>query len=269
MIINGKKISGQVEERIRKEVKKFSTPITLIVFSAGNNAANISYIQRKKLFAERVGITLKHVKLPTTSTAKAKEYVQNVLTKEQPDAAILQIPVTKNLDVNELVASIPAKKDVDCLGKGNTYFHSPVILSIEEILRQNKISPRGKTVVVVGQGRLVGKPAAKYFKSKKARVIVCDEYTKDIPTKTKTADILVSGAGAANIITKDMVKSGVVALDVGFSQKEGKIFGDIDKTVAQKAAVFSGVPGGIGGMTVAYLFSNVIEAKKLQNKAKN
>lgn len=269
MIINGKKISQEVEKKVRNATKKFSKPLKLLVFSAGQNPANASYIARKQLFAERVGIVLKHVKLPATSTLRAEEHIRKILKQEKPTAAIIQIPLSQKLSADILTGALPAALDVDCLGNGKKYFLSPVILSIQEILRRNHISPKGKTVVIVGHGRLVGKPAEAYFKKQKAHVMICDKYTKDIPSITKKADILVSGAGVANLITPAMVKKGVIALDVGFSQKNGKIIGDIDRAVSRKARVFSGVPGGIGAMTVAYLFHNVVQAKKLQDKAKN
>ncbi len=269
MIINGKKISFELQKKIQREVAKFSRPLTLVVFSAGKNAANDSYIQRKKVFAESVGILLHHVKLPTTSTAAAKKVLVKILKRKKPDAAILQIPVAKKLNADALIDAIPAELDVDALGNGKKYFLSPVVLSVQNILRNNHISVSSKNVVVVGAGRLVGRPVASYFLNKKAKVTVCDEFTKDISTSTKKADIIVSGAGASHIITPAMVKKNVVALDVGFSIKNGKIVGDIDPLVAKKALVFSPVPGGIGGMTVAYLFHNVVQAKKRQNKAKN
>lgn len=269
MIIDGKKISLTLQKKIRREVAKFSEPLALVVFSAGKNPANDSYIQRKKVFAESVGITLLHVKLPTTSTSAAKKVLLATLKKKKPDAAILQIPVAKKLTTDELIDAIPATLDVDALGQGKKYFFSPVVLSIQHILRSNHITPVGKNVVIVGAGRLVGKPAEAYFVAKRSRVTVCDEFTKNIPSITKKADILVSGAGAAHIITPKMVKHGVAALDVGFSIKNKKIVGDIDPAVAKKASVFAPVPGGIGSMTVAYLFYNVVQAKKRQNKAKN
>lgn len=269
VIIDGKKISEELKERIRRDVARLSIKPKLVVFSAGKNSANTSYIERKKVFAVHVGVILKHVELPTTSTQAAKKKIVSTLKREKPNAAILQIPVSKKLDPQILLAAIPAEIDVDALSPVQKNFMSPVVLSIHEILRRNKINPVGKKVVIVGAGRLVGKPAAEYFTKKKAKVTICTEETKNITRLTKHADIIVSGAGDPHIITPQMLKTGVVALDVGFSLKDGKILGDIDPRVAKKAAVFSGVPGGIGSMTVAFLFANVIKAIKQQNKAKN
>lgn len=269
MIIDGKALSLEVEQKIQKQVTRMKTAPKLLVFSAGENVANNSYIKRKKAFAKRVGITLVHVSLPTSSEKAATKVLQKKLKQENPDAVIIQIPIPKTWDVDRFVQNIPPEMDVDCLSGGKKYFLSPVLLSIKEILRRNNIVPKGKNVVIVGAGRLVGKPAMEYFHNAAAKVAICDIHTKNIPSITKKADILISGAGAPHIVTSDMVKRGVVALDVGFSLIKGKILGDIDPRVATKASIFSPVPGGIGAMTVAYLFFNVLRAKKRQNKAKN
>lgn len=269
MIIDGKALSLEVEQKIQKQVARMKVAPKLVVFSVGKNVASDSYIKRKKAFAKRVGITLIHISLPSTSEKAATKILQKKLKQENPDAVIVQIPISKKWDVDRFLQNIPPELDVDCLSGGKKYFLSPVLLSVKDILHRNNIEPKGKNVVIVGAGRLVGKPALEYFKNVDAKVAICDIRTKNVPAITKKADILISGAGAPHIITSSMVKRGVVVLDVGFSLVKGSIMGDIDPRVATKASIFSPVPGGIGAMTVAYLFFNVLRAKKRQNKAKN
>ncbi len=271
MIVDGPKLAREVEQKITKEVQKIvrssgegSAP-NLMVFSAGKNPANEAYIQRKQAFAERVGIRLTHVVLPTSSTKLARLAITKALASQKPDGAIVQLPVAKKLDTKELLSAIPHEKDVDALAEGGRFFLSPVVLSLRAVLSKYKIETQSANVVIIGAGPLVGRPVSKYFIAEgRATVMVCNKFTKDLIGFTRKADILISGAGAAHIISAKMVKKGVVALDVGFSEKNGKIVGDLESGIAKKARVFAGVPGGIGSMTVAYLFWNVLEAKKRQ-----
>ena len=131
-------------------------------------------------------------------------------------------------------------------------------LAIEAIAERHALTWEGKRVVIFGAGRLVGAPARTYAERKGARVVVCDQDTEDVITHTLAADIIILGVGKPNLLTKDMVKDGVVVFDAGASEDGGVLVGDAAPDVAEKAALFTPVPGGIGPITVAVLFRNLL-----------
>jgi len=128
------------------------------------------------------------------------------------------------------------------------------------LFKNYKIELKGKNVVIVGAGRLIGNPLALRLLQEKATVSVLNEFTKDAPSFTKKADILISGVGKPNLITGGMVKKGVMVIDAGTSIKKGKLMGDVDfKSVSKKASYITPVPGGVGPMTVACLIENLVK----------
>ena len=131
---------------------------------------------------------------------------------------------------------------------------------IKAILESECITVEGKEVVIVGNGSLVGKPAAAWFRLGGAHVDVADNETDNLPDVTKQADIIVCGAGVPGLITPEMIKEGVIILDAGTSEDSGKLRGDADPACADKASLYTPVPGGIGPITVAVLLRNVVDA---------
>ena len=132
-------------------------------------------------------------------------------------------------------------------------------LAIVELLKKYEVSLEGKHVVIVGKGKLVGRPLAYLMLNEGATVTVCHSRTEDLANFTKQADILISATGVKNLITSDMVKDGVVVIDVGTNYEDGKISGDVDfDNVSKKASLITPVPGGVGPMTIAMLIKNIV-----------
>lgn len=183
---------------------------------------------------------------------------------------IIQLPLPKNIDTQDILDIIPPGKDVDVLSEkslGNFYTGDkedfsvlpPVVEAISHFLKEYSIKIEGKNIVLVGAGRLVGKPLAVWFAQKNVNLSVVNESTKNISDFTKKADILISGVGKANLIKGNIIKKGAVIFDVGSSIKNGKTAGDVDfGSVSKKAGYITPVPGGVGPVTVACLLENLV-----------
>lgn len=236
MIVDGKKIA----EEIVAELGDTLVGRTLGVVMNGGNAATESFVKIKEKVAQRVGVVLWRF-----SAAQLQEALAC-------DGVLIQLPI-ENADT--LLAQIPPEKDVDNLPM------APVAAAVLEILRRNNTSIPGKKVVVVGEGRLVGKPTAVVLKEQGAEVLVLSLEQGSLDM-LKDADIVVSGAGSPGLIKPEMLKEGVILIDAGTSESGGKVVGDCDPRCADVASIFTPVPGGVGPIAVAMLFKNLVILQK-------
>ena len=188
------------------------------------------------------------------------------LKKAKADGIIVQLPLPAHIDTAAVLAAVPASHDVDAFKyqTGETTVLPPVVGAIDEIAKQHQVQFENKQVVIFGAGRLVGAPAARYATLRGAKVTVLTEDSTDSVEAVLAADIIILGVGKPNLLTLDMVKEGVVVFDAGASEDGGLLVGDADPTVASKASLFTPVPGGIGPMTIALLFRNLLELKARQ-----
>lgn len=264
MIIKGKEIASQ----IKKELKFDNEPVFGVFemvdgIEQGVRMATEKFIEIKKKFAKDVGVKVVEVKLPVSFTTE--DVVDKIKeTESQFDGIIVQFPLPKHIDIEKVRNSIPAKKDIDVVGdraREEFKMYSPVIGAFKEILDRNEVSIKGKKVVIIGRGELVGKPAAIYFEREEADVVSLGKGS-DIIKETIDADILVLGAGVPGLIKPEMIKDGVIILDAGTSEDKGKLAGDADPACAEKASIFTPVPGGIGPIMIAVLFKNLLVAQE-------
>ncbi len=279
IIIDGKKIAQEILEDIKNELStiKFKKGLRLGIILVGDNDASESFIKQKKKVANFLGIRMKIFNFPKNiTTRKLRKEIQKI-KKMRLNGLIIQLPLPGHINKQYILNSIPPELDVDCLAENsvkklyaNNYkILPPTIEGIFLILKHSGINdPRndlkGKTVVIVGTGDLIGKPLAVIMINNGATICVCNEYTKDLKEKTLLGDILVSGTGKAKLINGDMIKEGAIVIDAGFSIKDGKIVGDIEKeSVSKKASFVSPVPGGLGPITTALLFKNLLKKYKL------
>jgi methylenetetrahydrofolate dehydrogenase (NADP+)/methenyltetrahydrofolate cyclohydrolase len=169
------------------------------------------------------------------------------------------------LDVDAVLANVLPDKDVDDINPATAGLdkrvNAPVVEAIREIFVRNGITVEGKKACVVGEGRLVGHPAAMWLESEGAKVTVIT-YDKGSYETLKDADIIVCGAGVPGIIKPEMIKEGAVLIDAGTSEAEGRISGDADPSCADKCSVFTPVPGGVGPIAVAMIFKNLFTLAK-------
>ena len=278
-IIDGKKLAKTTRENLRLEVeelKENGINPKLAVIMVGNNSASQIYVRNKSRACDEVGIEFEEYLLPaTTEQSELLNLIDKLNKQEDINGILLQSPIPDGLDINEAFRKISPEKDVDGfhpvnVGKlvlGQDTFVSCTPYGIMKMFEAYNIDLEGKNAVVIGRSNIVGKPMSHCLLNKNATVTICHSRTKNLAEITKRADILVAAIGKAEFVKADMVKEGVVVIDVGINRtEEGKLKGDVDfENVSKKASYITPVPGGVGPMTIAMLMNNVIKATKRQN----
>jgi methylenetetrahydrofolate dehydrogenase (NADP+)/methenyltetrahydrofolate cyclohydrolase len=284
-LIDGQKISAQIREELKSEIdkliaanKKVPGLVTILI---GENPASQVYVRSKIKDCEEIGMTTRAENHPTDI------YEKNLLDlvkkyNEDPDyhGILVQLPLPGHIDENKIIEAISPKKDVDgfsptSIGNlviGKDTFASCTPAGIQELLIRYNIETKGKHVVVLGRSNIVGKPIANIMLQKKEHansvVTICHSAAKNIRDYTKQADILIAAIGSAEFVKSDMVRDGVVIIDVGInriedsSRKKGyRLVGDVDfENVSKKCSYITPVPGGVGPMTRAMLLKNTFKA---------
>ncbi len=266
MIIDGRALATQRTEEVRKERGHFGA-LSLGVIIATTDTVTSSYVGIKKRAAEALGITVQEYRLP--GTCSEVDIVNAVKSASVHDGIIVQLPIPKEIDIDRIKDEIPIRLDVDVLSSAAFAEFSactfsatpPVPAAMRYVLEQNKVQISGANVVIVGGGRLVGKPAEVLFRCLGAHTKILIK-GDDVASFTKDADIIVLGTGVSHLLKPDMVKQGVVILDAGASELGGKLTGDADPACAEKAALFTPVPGGLGPIAVVEIFANLVALKK-------
>lgn len=263
MIVDGKAIANRIYDGIREELKTAVHVPRLGIVTCAPNFETEKYLALKEKKAAEVGIETVVVRLEVGSTTEMVLESLAALT-HTCEGVVVQLPLPSPIDTAAVLAHIPSSHDADALNPATTAVLSPVVGAIAEILKTYEIPVFERHVVIVGSGKLVGLPASRWFMEQGSAVSVVTKDTADIAYYTLNADIIVTGAGVANLITPDMVKEGVVILDAGTSEEGGMLKGDVDPRCSEKATLFTPVPGGIGPITIAVLLRNVIDLVKLK-----
>ena len=279
-IIDGKKVSANVKERVRLEcerlVKEHGVTPGLAVVIVGDDPASRVYVNNKKKACELVGFKSEEYALPAETTQEELlSLVDTLNNKDDINGILVQLPLPKHLDDKSVIERISPKKDVDAfhavnVGKimlGEYDFLPCTPAGVMEMLHQYEIPVEGKQCVVIGRSNIVGKPMGMLLLHENGTVTICHSRTKNLKEVCQRADILVAAVGRAKFVTADMVKDGAVVIDVGMNRDEnGKLCGDVDfENVKDKCSYITPVPGGVGPMTIATLMKNTIKACKLQN----
>ncbi|MGN0196992.1 MAG: bifunctional 5,10-methylenetetrahydrofolate dehydrogenase/5,10-methenyltetrahydrofolate cyclohydrolase [Candidatus Gastranaerophilaceae bacterium] len=272
-IMDGKALSEKIYERIKTEVAKLEKKPTLAVIITSDNEAGKIYVRNKKRACENTGIN--SITVEFDETVSDEEFLSKIdeLNKNpEVDAIMVQLPIPRHLDTEKILNSISPEKDADGLHYINAgkLFTGQIPNSVActpkgiiRILDEYGINVEGKHAVVIGRSNLVGKPIAQLLMQKNATVTHIHSKSKNIEFFTKNADIIVVATGKPKMLKEDMVKEGVVVIDVGISRVDGKLSGDVDfDSVAPKASFITPVPKGVGPMTVAMLIQNTLELAK-------
>ncbi len=282
--LDGKKISSDIEQEIAAEVKELIArgmrPPHLAAVLVGDDGPSRTYVRNKMKACEVVGFRSSLIKLPEDiSEQELIARIEDLNRDDEVDGYIVQLPLPEHISVEHIIDIIDPKKDVDGFtpsnfGKIDQEHHSllpATPMGVMELLKRYRIETRGKHCVVVGKSHIVGMPMGILLAGPgDATVTICHIYTRDLATHTRMADILVVAVGKPNLITADMVKEGVVVIDVGINRvpdgtkKKGyALRGDVDfEGVEPKASYITPVPGGVGPMTIASLIINTLEAYK-------
>ncbi len=272
-IINGKEISAAIREEIKAEVQGMSVRPGLAVVLVGDDPASAVYVRNKSKACAEVGIYSEVYRLPEeTGREQLLGLIEQLNQSPLIHGILVQLPLPKHLDPEEVIMAIDPAKDVDAfhpvnVGKimiGNYDFLPCTPAGVMELLHRSGIEVSGKECVVIGRSNIVGKPQAMLLLHENATVTVCHSKTRNLPSVCRRADILVSAVGKPKFVTADMVKDGAVIIDVGMNRDEnGKLCGDVDfEPVSEKASYITPVPGGVGPMTITMLLKNTVTAAK-------
>lgn len=276
IIIDGKQVAENLTNNLEKEVSKFNVKPHLVVIQVGDNTASSIYVNLKKKKAEQIGIKSTVINYPENiSEEELIKKLQTLNSDTSVNAILVQLPLPKHINADNIINVISPQKDVDGFTAENTgnllngispksYPCTPK--GIIKLLDTYNIDVNGKSAVIVGRSNIVGKPVAVMLLNRNATVTICHSRTKNLSDITKNADILISAVGK-KMIFADMVKKGAVVIDVGiFKDENNKTTGDVDfENVKEVASYITPVPKGVGPMTIACLMENTIELFKQQN----
>ena len=288
-LLDGKKTAALVQEAIAEEVRqivaKGHRPPHLVAILVGNNGASMTYVNNKVTACERVGFASSVVNLPEDISQEALlEEIEKLNKDKSIDGFIVQLPLPKHINEQEVLLTVNPDKDADGfhptnfgrMALGLDAFIPATPYGILELLTQYKIPTDGKHVVVIGRSDIVGRPISILLSQKpwNATVTLTHSRTQNLSKLTQEADIIIAALGIPNFLKAEMVKEGAVIIDVGItrvadtSAKKGfRIVGDVDfEQVKQKACYITPVPGGVGPMTIAMLMKNTLNAYKRTHK---
>ncbi len=273
MLAEGKRIAEGVAQSLREEIRRKRLSLTLTDIITEDNSIVERFVRAKLRFAESIGVDMHIDRLKSTEGGDVLLGKILHLTKTN-DGIIVQTPLAPRIAGEDVYRILPVTHDVDVLGAtAYAQFRDnklpilpPVVGALQEILRYYGHSVTGKKVAVIGAGKLVGAPATIWLERMGAHVQNASGQVLDIASITQDADIIVLGAGAPGLLKPDMVREGVIILDAGTSEAEGQIAGDADPACADKALLMTPTPGGIGPVTVAMLFKNLLTLHQLRTE---
>lgn len=286
-IIDGKKVAAIIRDEVKRDVEDWveagNRPPFLQVVLIGSNPASNVYVGAKTRACEEVNIETDTHRLPDTVSAKElKATILEFNESDDVDGILVQLPLPGHISKHDVIESIDYRKDVDGfhpmnvgrLAVNQPCFRSCTPAGILELFKYYSIPTKSKHAVVIGASNIVGRPVSimlsKEDSEGKATTTICHKYTKDLTAHTISADIIIVAAGQPNLIKGEMVKEGVVVVDVGINrvadetkEKGYSLVGDCDyQSVKEKASLITPVPGGVGPMTVAMLMKNTLLAAK-------
>ncbi|CAB4676630.1 MAG: bifunctional methylenetetrahydrofolate dehydrogenase/methenyltetrahydrofolate cyclohydrolase [Actinobacteria bacterium] len=270
MIIDGRKSALILKNQIATEIKQSNKVLGLGTILVGDDPGSVAYVEGKHRDCAEVGINSIKVNLPSSASENEIINAINDLNKNPKCTGfIVQLPLPKSVDVQKVLAQIDPKKDADGLhpiNLGNLVLAKNSIIpctpkAILSLLREYKVNLLGARVLIIGRGTTVGRPLSILLsqKSVDATVTLAHTATKNLSDLILDSDIIIAAIGNAHFLKPEMVKPGTVVIDVGITRTINGLVGDVDPKVADKASVFSPMPGGVGPMTRAMLLSNLVE----------
>ena len=283
-IIDGRKLAKEITESLKTKVEDFiqKNRITpeLAVIIVGEDPASLFYVKMIGKTCEKVSINFKEHNLSKeTSPEELLKLINNLNKDKKISGIIVQVPLPKHINQDQIQEVVNPSKDVDCfnpINMGRLALGKPEFLpctpyAVYELIKRENIEVEGKHTVIIGRSNIVGRPMALILLQKKehanATITVCHSLTKDLIYFTRQADILIAAVGKPEIIKRDMVKEGAIIIDVGTNEVGGKLVGDVAyDEVLGKVSLVTPVPGGVGPITNVMLMQNTLKAaEKLVN----
>ncbi|MCU0859654.1 MAG: bifunctional methylenetetrahydrofolate dehydrogenase/methenyltetrahydrofolate cyclohydrolase FolD [Thermoplasmata archaeon] len=289
-IINGNEVAKSIRAELKEEISRMRakgvTP-GLVVIIVGEDPASQVYVRKKGEACTELGMNSETIRLPASTTDRELlDLIEKFNKDPKWDGILVQLPLPKHISEEKVLMRIDPSKDVDgfhpvnvgkmVVGAADCYLPCTPA-GIQELLVRSGNDPKGKHVVVLGRSNIVGKPITNILLQKApgadATVTICHSRTADLNHHTKQADILIAAMGVPNFVKADMVRDGVVVIDVGVNRvsdpnaKGGcRLVGDVDfNAVKEKAKAITPVPGGVGPMTITMLMKNTVKASKIHH----
>lgn len=269
MLVNGKKYAEDIKHSLVNELAKSTQTLSFHIIYIGSDPVIDNFIQYKKKFGAELGIEVTvHRFLESVGEEEIKSAIDAIVPIST--GIIVQLPLPVHLDNDRILAMVPSTHDVDVLSRytrekfsrNETDLVPPVTGAIIEIFKRNNISLEGKNIIMVGNGSLVGYPTGLWLTKEGYPYTIITEETAESERLSylENAEVIISGVGIPGLITPSMIREGAICIDAGTSESGKKIQGDFEPHCASRASLFTPVPGGIGPMTIALLYRNLIRA---------
>lgn len=272
ILLDGKKIAQKILAELKSEIAAMKKKPRLAVAVVGRDSVVESFIAQKKKAGESVGIDVRVYPFPETiTTNELRKRLAAIVHEEKNTGVIIQLPLPAHINKQYILSAIPPEKDPDVLSAraignfavGKSMVMPPVAHAVKTLFESYEIDYREKQILLLGAGSLVGRPVALWLMQEHAIFSVVGSPEYDATSLISGADIIITGIGHPGFVTGDMIKKGAIIVDAGTSESAGKMVGDVDqKSVASKASYLTPVPGGIGPVTVAMLFKNLLVLAK-------
>lgn len=267
-ILDGKKLAEKIFEDMKGEIQKCAEKLRLAIVVVGSDPVVEKFINEKKKRGNEIGIDTRIYPFETSiTTNELRKRIAEIVHEKRNTGVIIQLPLPSHINRQYILNAIPPEKDVDMLSAravgnfvvGKSTIDPPIVGAIRALFAAYAIDYRAKHIAILGAGNLVGKPVALWLMNEKATFSMVEKDFSDAKELLARADIIISGIGKPKFITEDMVKDGVVVVDAGTSEAQGKIVGDVDfESVSKKASYITPVPGGMGPVTIAMIFKNIL-----------
>ncbi len=272
-IVDGKLIKQEIQEKLKAELERLNQEPQIDILWVGNSKASEAFIKIKSNFGKNLGVK---VNLKHFNEHISESELIDAINRSAASGLIVQLPLPEHIDAKKVINNIPLSKDIDTLNEKSFQNYKdakleeldfalepPVAFAVRQILNRYNVDLKNKTVVILGYGRLVGQPVFELFKKFGVNPLVFDRESDKNKLKNalKNADVIVSGTGQEKLVRKEDIKDGVVLIDAGTSSSKSQnaLVGDIDWDCAQKASLFARSPGGVGPITVAGIYSNLLK----------
>jgi methylenetetrahydrofolate dehydrogenase (NADP+)/methenyltetrahydrofolate cyclohydrolase len=273
-VVDGLALANEIRtslaERVAVHVDAGRRAPCLVVVLVGDDPASASYIKGKQRACARIGMDSTEHRLPATTSEKELLDLVDALNRDaRVDGILVQLPLPNGIRANAVAEAIDPAKDVDGLSPmnqgrlllGEAGHRACTPLGVMEILRRNEIPLEGAHAVVIGRSAIVGKPVSLLLQQQNATVTMCHSRTRDLAGVCRTADVIVAAVGVPRLVQRDWVKPGAAVIDVGVSEVDGTLVGDVDTEGMQGvASIVTPHRRGVGPMTITLLLSNTLDA---------
>lgn len=274
-ILDGKKLSEEIQHSLKKrvEILKHNNIIPgLAIILVGENPESLNYIKYKQKACLNVGMKINLITLPENIDENILiDEINKLNNNDLIHGIIIQLPLPRNLNENNVLSNVSQNKDVDgfheinagnlFLNRDNKRFIPCTPLGCIELIDHYKIDMEGLNITIIGCSNLVGLPLSVLLLQRNATITLCNKYTQNIKEHTLNSDLIISCCGVPHLVKRDWIKQDVIIIDVGTTMVDGKVIGDVDfENVKDMCSYITPVPGGVGPMTITSLLKQTIEA---------